>query len=45
MLPEVSVAKWIIVLAVICGLLILFLIAMALYKVKLSTCRTLYSEL
>jgi hypothetical protein len=45
MLPEGSVATWIILLAVICGLLMLFLIAMALYKVKLHTCWALYSEL
>ncbi|XP_069681839.1 integrin alpha-PS4-like [Periplaneta americana] len=30
--PEVSVASWIIAVAVICGILILFLIAMALHK-------------
>jgi hypothetical protein len=45
MIPEVSVATWIPVLAVICGMLILLLIAMALYKVKLLAFRPLYSEL
>jgi RsiW-degrading membrane proteinase PrsW (M82 family) len=34
-IPESNVATWIVVLSIICGILILFLIAMALYKVKL----------
>jgi hypothetical protein len=34
-IPEGSVATWIIVLAIICGILILFLIATALHKVRL----------
>lgn len=33
-IPEGSVATWIIVLAIICGILILFFIAMALHKVR-----------
>jgi hypothetical protein len=44
-IPESRVATWIIVLAIICGILLFFLIAMALYKVKPPTCLALYSEL
>jgi heme/copper-type cytochrome/quinol oxidase subunit 2 len=33
-IPEVSVASWIIVLAIIIGVLILLLISMALHKVR-----------
>jgi hypothetical protein len=36
-IPEGSAATWIVVLSIICGILILFLIATALYKVKLPT--------
>jgi hypothetical protein len=36
-IPEGSAATWIIVLSIICGMLIFFLIAMVLYKVKLPT--------
>jgi hypothetical protein len=36
-IPERSVATWIILLAVICGIVILFLIAMALEKVRIHT--------
>ncbi|KDR08411.1 Integrin alpha-PS3 [Zootermopsis nevadensis] len=36
-IPEGSIATWIIVLAIICGILILFFIAMALHKVRRNT--------
>jgi hypothetical protein len=36
-IPEGSAATWIVVLAIICGILIFFFIAMVLYKVKLPT--------
>jgi hypothetical protein len=45
MIPEGSVATWIIVLAVICGILILLLIVTALHKVKQPTFQAPYSEL
>jgi hypothetical protein len=44
-IQEGSVDTWIIMLAIICGILLFFLIAMALYKVKPPMCRALYSEL
>jgi hypothetical protein len=42
-MPEASVATWILVLAIICGMLILSLIAMVLYKVRqpfFKVCKT-----
>jgi hypothetical protein len=43
-IPEASVATWIILLAIITGVLILLLIVMALHKVRILTQRDIYFQ-